>query len=137
LAEQLPDRTVGGQLTMITERIPCISCTNVIAQFMDRYPGIAVTIGYLFDYETENRAHCCFLNDLPERDVQLVKLLQSDLLTHHFLSVDRGSPLMAAHHHSPKAFGRLPDGSHGAVPTPIGHEAAMHLHSQIAPGTEK
>jgi len=41
---QTPD--VEGTINLFTERSPCDSCTNVIAQFRRRFPNIILTVNY-------------------------------------------------------------------------------------------
>lgn len=44
---QIPD--VEGTINLFTERSPCDSCTNVIAQFRRRFPNIILTVNYAGD----------------------------------------------------------------------------------------
>lgn len=43
------DRTARGTLYLLTERIPCCSCTAVIVEFAKKYPGIALQLAYLYE----------------------------------------------------------------------------------------
>jgi hypothetical protein len=36
-------------VVMVTERIPCCSCTNTIAQFLKKHPKVNLIVGYTFD----------------------------------------------------------------------------------------
>lgn len=43
------DRTASGTVYLLTERIPCCSCTAVIVEFARKYPGIALQLAYLYE----------------------------------------------------------------------------------------
>lgn len=141
LTDYLPNQSVSGKLSLITDRIPCRSCTAVIDQFMERFADIKVTVGYFFDYETEDRSHIDFFADLPEREVSLFKLQlhgAPDGLHVHLLPLDRDSPLMAAQHEPyptpsgkmPTVFGMQKNGKPGPVERPPGHNKWMHISSR-------
>lgn len=45
IAVQLGDnRLAAGTVSLLTERPPCISCSNVIEQFQAKYPNIKINI---------------------------------------------------------------------------------------------
>ena len=45
VAAQLGDNTAAtGTINLLTERAPCVSCSNVIDQFKAKYPNISVNV---------------------------------------------------------------------------------------------
>ncbi|MBY4695572.1 hemagglutinin repeat-containing protein [Burkholderia latens] len=45
IAAQLGDNTsVSGTINLLTERAPCVSCSNVIQQFQNKYPNIKIDV---------------------------------------------------------------------------------------------
>lgn len=61
-----------GRLSLITERIPCESCTAVICQFLKTFCDITLDVFYLYD--THDRYPASFLNSVSAYDVQLFKV---------------------------------------------------------------
>lgn len=53
-------------VVLVTERIPCCSCTNTIAQFLNKHPKINLIVGYTFDTQRGKleRQHDHFYSDL-------------------------------------------------------------------------
>jgi The BURPS668_1122 family of deaminases len=63
----------SGHLYLITERIPCKSCTSVIDQFLGEFPAVRCSIFYCWD--SYNRGNEEFLADPRVLDVELHKLI--------------------------------------------------------------
>lgn len=61
-----------GRLSLITERIPCESCSAVICGFLDRFSEITLDVFYLHD--TQDRYPENFLNSVSRYDVRLIKV---------------------------------------------------------------
>jgi cytidine deaminase len=40
------DYNATGKIVLYTEKIPCISCENVIAEFNETYPNIELVVVY-------------------------------------------------------------------------------------------
>lgn len=61
-----------GRLSLISERLPCPSCTCVIKQFIQKYPEITVDVFYMHD--TQDRFPNDFLSQMDTHDVQTIKI---------------------------------------------------------------
>ena len=61
-----------GRLSLITERIPCESCSAVMCGFLARFNQITLDVFYLHD--TQDRQPEAFLNSLDQHDVRLIKV---------------------------------------------------------------
>lgn len=66
-------RIFAGHLYLITERIPCTSCTGVIAEFLVKFPLVRCSIFYLWDIY--NRGDDEFLANQRVKNVELHKLI--------------------------------------------------------------
>jgi hypothetical protein len=89
------DRTAAGTLHLLTERIPCRSCTKVIAAFAQTFPHIKLRLAYGYETPfrrwrlksgkekmTPPRSHTDFFNETgPSPTITLTKVfLQGDTL---------------------------------------------------------
>ncbi|MEN5002986.1 deaminase domain-containing protein [Stenotrophomonas indicatrix] len=61
-----------GRLSLITERIPCESCSAVIRAFLGKFGGITLDVFYLHD--TQDRYPEDFLKSVSQCDVRLIKV---------------------------------------------------------------
>jgi len=62
----------SGRLSLITERIPCSSCTAVICKFVDMFKDVTLDIFYMHD--TTNCTSESFFSSIAERDIRLLKV---------------------------------------------------------------
>jgi hypothetical protein len=61
-----------GRLSLISERLPCQSCTSVIKQFIQKYPRITVDVFYMHD--TQDRFPNDFLSQMGSHDIRTIKI---------------------------------------------------------------
>lgn len=61
-----------GRLSLITERIPCESCSAVMCAFLGRFSDITLDVFYLHD--TQDRYPEDFLNSMSQHDVRVIKV---------------------------------------------------------------
>lgn len=70
----------AGSALLLTERIPCASCTDVIIEFVDKNPAVRLKVAYMFDYVNEklSRSHVEFRAQLLRAGVAGVPLVKVD-----------------------------------------------------------
>lgn len=74
LAHAIDDHSLPptGALSIISERIPCASCTSVIDQFLKKFPEI--TLGIFYMHDTANRVPSDFLEEVGDHKICLFKI---------------------------------------------------------------
>jgi hypothetical protein len=88
LAKSLEKHTnPAGHLLLISERIPCDSCTTVLSKFLEKHPHVTADIYYLFDTIgggiTREAWH--FTNELKPLEIKSrVKLMFTQILFSEF-----------------------------------------------------
>ena len=70
----------GGSLLLLSERIPCESCTGVIEGFMKAHPNIEVDVHYLFESSEPALRHASDFNAHFARAVRRPRLLYTQFV---------------------------------------------------------
>lgn len=73
----------SGHAVLLTERLPCASCTDGISEFVQRHDNVNLSIAYLGDYvnSTLQRSHVEFRAQLTAAQVTNVPLFKLDKVT--------------------------------------------------------
>ena len=66
--------SIGGEIVLVSERVPCFSCSNVIFRFAKKYCNLKISVIYF--YETEGRDPRSLV-ELFSCDVRLYKFAMS------------------------------------------------------------
>ncbi|WP_175717578.1 deaminase domain-containing protein [Burkholderia anthina] len=92
--------TKSGAAYLITERVPCQSCTYVINQFLWRYPKIRLNLFYMYD--SGRRSHreflseCAFSERMSAHFVQITPDIQNPgKAVGHYVKVDASIKTMS------------------------------------------
>ncbi|MBN3724761.1 deaminase domain-containing protein [Burkholderia sp. Ac-20379] len=94
----------SGVVYLLTERVPCQSCTYVINQFLWRYPKLRLELFYMYD--SGRRSHreflseCAFVEKMSVYFVQIAPDIQDPLKTvGHYVKVDESRKTMSFTEH--------------------------------------
>jgi hypothetical protein len=122
-------RTCGldaGSVLLLTERLPCASCTDVIIEFVKRNPAVKLSVAYISDYVNKqlSRSHVDFHQQLLQSkvfDVPLVKVDQASRDDWEFSMIPSSAVLHGcrSENFGPGTFlwaGKNPDGTDKKIP---------------------
>jgi len=87
-----------GRAVLLTERMPCVSCTDVIRSFVQQNSNVNLSVAYLADYVNSSlqRSHVEFHAQLTAAQVTNVSLFKVDEVTSGYFEIAEvgvGAPL--------------------------------------------
>jgi len=83
-------QVIRGVAYLLTERVPCDSCTHVINQFLSAYPEFKLEVFYLFD--SARRSHVAFLEDCKHSS-QISMFFCQLMPTVSFVKIEAETPI--------------------------------------------
>lgn len=121
-----------GTLYLMTERIPCGSCSGVIKEFLDVYENVNLVLFYMFDHvnKVQELSHLDFYQNVCPH-IPTVNYISLNNGTLEVVQVDKNSPLLRI---SPNiSYWQPPNGAttyHQAV-LGIPYRGSLHLTARI------
>ena len=97
----------SGRLSLITERIPCESCTAVLCSFAKQFTGITLDVFYMHD--TQDRQPGAFLKSIAEHDIRLIKVAFHTVVNAVEISENPRITVGSAAREQGKMFGGAPN----------------------------